>query len=216
MPRVQRVDVGGEVYHVLNRANARVQIFDNDEDYQQFEQILEESIEKFDMRLLAYCVMPNHWHLLTFSTQLNTATPHSMGYYGYMHTQAPIKRDRKALEQRRMKAARLFERDVPQYKIAERLKVTPAAVCIWHTAWEKNKEDGLKSKGPPGFLSQYTDEKKRMLKKIILQGPSKAGYTTDFWTIDRIRAVAKKKLHVDLGTKRTWQTLIDLGFSVQK
>jgi putative transposase len=41
MPRVQRVDVGGEVYHVLNRANARVQIFDNDEDYQQFEQILE-------------------------------------------------------------------------------------------------------------------------------------------------------------------------------
>ena len=139
-----------------------------------------------------------------------------MGYYWYMHTQAPIKRDRKALEQRRMKAARLFERDVPQYKIAERLKVTPAAVCIWHTAWEKNKEDGLKSKGPPGFLSQYTDEKKRMLKKIILQGPSKAGYTTDFWTIDRIRAVAKKKLHVDLGTKRTWQTLIDLGFSVQK
>jgi hypothetical protein len=44
MPRVQRVDVGGEVYHVLNRANARVQIFDNDEDYQQFEQILEEAM----------------------------------------------------------------------------------------------------------------------------------------------------------------------------
>jgi putative transposase len=47
MPRVQRVDVGGEVYHVLNRANARVQIFDNDEDYQQFEQILEEAIDKW-------------------------------------------------------------------------------------------------------------------------------------------------------------------------
>ena len=56
MPRVQRVDVGGEVYHVLNRANARVQIFDNDEDYQQFEQILEEAIDKFEMKLLAYCV----------------------------------------------------------------------------------------------------------------------------------------------------------------
>jgi putative transposase len=64
MPRVQRVDVGGEVYHVLNRANARVQIFDNDEDYQQFEQILEEAIDKFEMKLLAYCVMPNHWHLV--------------------------------------------------------------------------------------------------------------------------------------------------------
>lgn len=139
-----------------------------------------------------------------------------MRYYGYMHTKSSAKRDRKALEKRRMKAARLFERDVPQYKIARRLKVTPAAVCLWHAAWEADKEQGLKSKGPPGFSSQYTPEKKRELKKIVLQGPVKAGYTTDFWTLDRIRAVAKKKLGIDLGTKRTWLTLIELGFSVQK
>lgn len=139
-----------------------------------------------------------------------------MRYYGYMNTHAPIQRDRKALEQRRMKAGRLFDRGVRQSEIAARLKVTPAAVCIWHTAWVKDKKDGLKSKGPPGFSSQYTDEKKRKLKNIVLQGPAKAGYMTDFWTIDRIRAVARKKLRVTLGTKRTWQTLIDLGFSVQK
>jgi len=40
MPRINRVDVGGEIYHVLNRANARVQIFDNKQDYQQFEEIV--------------------------------------------------------------------------------------------------------------------------------------------------------------------------------
>jgi putative transposase len=64
MPRITRTDVGEEVYHVLNRANARVQIFDNDEDYQIFESILKDAVEKFDMRLLAYCMMPNHWHLV--------------------------------------------------------------------------------------------------------------------------------------------------------
>jgi putative transposase len=64
MPRIQRVDIGGEVYHVLNRANARVQIFDDDKDYRQFEEILEEAVKKFEMPLLAYCVMPNHWHLV--------------------------------------------------------------------------------------------------------------------------------------------------------
>ena len=64
MPRINRVDIGGEVYHVLNRANARVQIFDNKDDYQQFETILEEAVEKFSMRLLAYCIMPNHFHLV--------------------------------------------------------------------------------------------------------------------------------------------------------
>jgi len=67
MPRINRVDVGREIYHVLNRANARVQIFDNDKDYLQFEEILEEAVEKFNMRLLAYCVMPNHWHLVLHS-----------------------------------------------------------------------------------------------------------------------------------------------------
>ena len=69
MPRINRVDVGGEVYHVLNRANARVQIFDNNDDYQQFEEILEEAVEKYEMRLLAYCIMSNHWHLVLYPKQ---------------------------------------------------------------------------------------------------------------------------------------------------
>jgi len=34
MPRTARTDVGGYVYHVLNRANSRVQIFDDEKDYQ--------------------------------------------------------------------------------------------------------------------------------------------------------------------------------------
>jgi putative transposase len=66
MPRVERVDVGDHVYHVLNRANARAQIFDNDKDYQMFEHILEDAVDRFDMRLLSYCLMPNHWHLVLF------------------------------------------------------------------------------------------------------------------------------------------------------
>ena len=64
MPRIQRTDVGGYVYHILNRANARVRIFDNNKDYQLFEDIPEEAVEKFTMRLLAYSTMPNHWHLV--------------------------------------------------------------------------------------------------------------------------------------------------------
>jgi len=66
MPRIARIDVGGYVYHVLNRANARVQIFDTDKDYEQFETILKEAVEKYNMRLLAYCIMPNHWHLVLY------------------------------------------------------------------------------------------------------------------------------------------------------
>jgi len=66
MPRNARVDVGGEIYHVINRANGRLQIFDTNEDYQLFEQLLLETKELFDMRILAYELMPNHWHLVLY------------------------------------------------------------------------------------------------------------------------------------------------------
>lgn len=71
MLRTTRVDdVGQEVYHILNRANARAQIFDDEKDYQSFESILEESVIRADMRLLTYCIMPNHWHLVLCARKL--------------------------------------------------------------------------------------------------------------------------------------------------
>lgn len=64
MPRLPRVDVGNIVYHVLNRANARQRIFSTKLDYQAFERLLIEAQRRVSMRILAYCVMPNHWHLI--------------------------------------------------------------------------------------------------------------------------------------------------------
>jgi putative transposase len=64
MGRVPRIDVGGEIYHIINRANARLQIFFKEEDYQLFESILHDAVEKYSMRVLAYCIMPNHFHLV--------------------------------------------------------------------------------------------------------------------------------------------------------
>jgi putative transposase len=64
MPRIPRIDIGGECYHVLNRANARLKVFFSEVDYKLFEQILEEANTKYGMRILAYCIMPNHFHLV--------------------------------------------------------------------------------------------------------------------------------------------------------
>lgn len=80
----------------------------------------------------------------------------------------------------------------------------------------KRQEKGLQSRGLPGFDSKLTSEKKKKLKTIILAGPIKSGYVTDFWTINRVRAVTKKELHIDLGYTRIWNTVLSLGFSCQK
>ena len=66
MPRPRRAAEGGLVYHVLNRANARQTIFESDEDYAAFERVLAQAVVRWDMRLLAYCLMPNHFHLLVW------------------------------------------------------------------------------------------------------------------------------------------------------
>lgn len=66
MPRIIRIDIGNHCYHVINRANARLPIFFAEKDYILFENVLEEAKEKFSMRILAYCLMPNHFHLVLY------------------------------------------------------------------------------------------------------------------------------------------------------
>ena len=64
MPRKLRVNRGGLAYHVLNRGNAQMRVFESRDDYYAFEKVLAQACDKTNMRLLAYCLMPNHWHLV--------------------------------------------------------------------------------------------------------------------------------------------------------
>jgi putative transposase len=64
MARKPRIDLANYYYHVINRANARLPIFFLEYDYELFESLLFQSIQKFDVELVAYCIMPNHFHLL--------------------------------------------------------------------------------------------------------------------------------------------------------
>ncbi|MBN1909383.1 MAG: transposase [Pirellulales bacterium] len=66
MPRARRYLPGGMVFHVLNRGVGKRAIFTKDEDYVAFERVLEESLRTRRMRLCAYCLMPNHWHLVVW------------------------------------------------------------------------------------------------------------------------------------------------------
>jgi len=66
MGRVRRVDVGGMIYHVLNRANFGSRLFRKPAHYQDFLGIVEESLNFVPMRILAYCLMPNHWHMVLY------------------------------------------------------------------------------------------------------------------------------------------------------
>lgn len=85
MARSLRVDVGNLVYHVINRSNGRVTIFEEEWMYQDFEYLLNEMRKQFDMRILAYTLMPNHWHLLLYPRK-DGELSRSLAWLGTTHT----------------------------------------------------------------------------------------------------------------------------------
>lgn len=69
MPRVARIAPGDVIFHVLNRGNARSRIFEKDQDYKAFERVIAETARTRSVRILAYCIMPNHWHMVLWPTR---------------------------------------------------------------------------------------------------------------------------------------------------
>jgi len=56
--------VGGYCYHIINRGNARAEVFQEEQHYASFVRLLREAQCHVSMRVVAYCLMPNHFHLV--------------------------------------------------------------------------------------------------------------------------------------------------------
>jgi putative transposase len=54
----------GVPFHVLNRSARRLVLFENDADYRAFLFCVFRALQKVPVSLLAYCIMPNHFHLV--------------------------------------------------------------------------------------------------------------------------------------------------------
>ena len=64
MPRTARASKGGICYHVVNRGNARSTVYHDSEDYRHFIRLMARACDRIQMRILSYCLMPNHFHLV--------------------------------------------------------------------------------------------------------------------------------------------------------
>lgn len=64
MPRKPRILRGNICYHVLNRGNGRSTVFHKDADYAAFLKLMKQASDRLPMRLLSYCLLPNHFHMV--------------------------------------------------------------------------------------------------------------------------------------------------------
>ncbi len=64
MARTARASAAHYCYHVLNRGNGRAEVFHKAADYEAFLRLVADANKRLPMRVLGYCVMPNHFHLV--------------------------------------------------------------------------------------------------------------------------------------------------------
>jgi putative transposase len=94
MSRGPRQAPGGIVYHALNRAVARLPLFEKPSDYAAFLRVLAEALDECPMRILAFVLMPNHWHFVLWPEHDEQLTnfcrwlthTHSMRWHAHYHT----------------------------------------------------------------------------------------------------------------------------------
>ena len=85
MSRPLRIEYPDAWYHVMNRGRRAEEIFADKKDSQGFVDLLQEACDMWDIRIAAYCLMPNHYHLLVQTPQANLSR--SMRHINGVYTQ---------------------------------------------------------------------------------------------------------------------------------
>ena len=83
MSRPLRIEYPGAWYHVMNRGRRGESVFRREKDYLTFIELLKDTLEMWNLRVGAYCLMPNHYHLLiqTPDANLSRCMRHINGVY---------------------------------------------------------------------------------------------------------------------------------------
>ncbi|UCG66506.1 MAG: transposase [Deltaproteobacteria bacterium] len=83
MSRPLRIQYPDAWYHVMNRGRRGDEVFIEAKDYLSFIDLLKEIVEDYNVKVSAYCLMPNHYHLLvqTPDSNISRAMRHLNGVY---------------------------------------------------------------------------------------------------------------------------------------
>jgi putative transposase len=71
MPRLPRIEYEKALYHITSRGNNKQKIFSDEKDYPTFIKFLEKALKKYSWQCYAYCLIPNHYHLLIETEDAN-------------------------------------------------------------------------------------------------------------------------------------------------
>lgn len=155
MARPLRIQYEGALYHVTSRGNAGQRIFFDDRDRTHFLDVLAQAVERFQWICHAYCLMPNHYHLLLETPQGNLSR--GMRHLNGVYTQGTNRRHKRSghLFQGRFKAI-LVEKDSYLLQVARYIVLNPVRGKMVRSPGDWPWSSYLATLGEavtPGFLS---------------------------------------------------------------
>lgn len=120
------------------------------------------------------------------------------------------------LEVRRRLAVGMLAKGKSSREVAELVGASMSSVKRWKAAWKKGGLEAVAAKPHPGRTPRLSSAQHRQLEKILLRGPSAAGYSTDLWTCPRVAEVIAKRFGVAYHDAHVWKLLRKLGWSCQR
>ena len=127
-----------------------------------------------------------------------------------------VKRDFDQLEQRRLKAAKLFDQGLTQAEVSRQLDVHRQSVSRWYKAWEDQGRKGLKKAGRAGRKPRLQVDQLEALNRGLKEGPEVLGYGTGLWTTWRVADLIERQTGLKFHPGHVWRILRSLGWSCQR
>ena len=125
------------------------------------------------------------------------------------HRQPGPRRDFKAMEERRMRAADLFRRGVIPAEIARQLGVTHQVVSEWRKVWREGGRAALRGAGHAGRPRKLSAAQLAKVARALGKGAEANGYVADLWTLPRVAEVIERMTGVSYHPGHVWYILRD-------
>jgi transposase len=127
-----------------------------------------------------------------------------------------VRRDFAALEQRRLRAARLLEKGLSQAEVARRVGVHRQSLSRWAQQLEKAGRAGLEQAGRAGRKPRLSAADLERIERALQRGPEAFGYDTGLWTSARVADLIEQQCGIAYHPGHVWRLLWQLGWSCQR
>jgi transposase len=130
-----------------------------------------------------------------------------------MGNPAGVRRDFSALEQRRLRAARLLKKGVHRSEVARQVGVHRQSVSRWAQQLEAAGLRGLRKAGRAGRKPRLSPDELKKIERGLKRGPQALGYETGLWTAWRVAHLIEEECGVRYHPSQAWRILRQLGWS---